>query len=105
MQGQFLSSVTSCAYIWVNLVVSIDILNSFTQSGRKRMQQANDAIAELTGRVDTLIVVSNDKLLNIVPENTPLQEAFLVADDVLRQVRCLIWVGDYLFSQHTPDSL
>lgn len=35
--------------------------------------------------VDTLIVVSNDKLLQIVPENTPLTEAFLVADDILRQ--------------------
>lgn len=36
-------------------------------------------------RVDTLIVVSNDKLLQIVPENTPLTDAFLVADDILRQ--------------------
>lgn len=35
--------------------------------------------------VDTLIVVSNDRLLQIVPENTPLTEAFLVADDILRQ--------------------
>jgi cell division protein FtsZ len=35
--------------------------------------------------VDTLIVVSNDKLLQIVPEGTPLTEAFLVADDILRQ--------------------
>ena len=35
--------------------------------------------------MDTLIVVSNDKLLQIVPENTPLTEAFLVADNVLRQ--------------------
>jgi cell division protein FtsZ len=35
--------------------------------------------------VDTLIVVSNDKLLQIVPPNTPVTEAFLVADDILRQ--------------------
>ena len=35
--------------------------------------------------MDTLIVVSNDKLLQIVPENTPLTDAFLVADDILRQ--------------------
>jgi cell division GTPase FtsZ len=34
---------------------------------------------------DTLIVVSNDRLLQIVPENTPLTDAFLYADDVLRQ--------------------
>ncbi len=62
------------------------------------MQQANDAIAELAQRVDTLIVVSNDKLLNIVPENTPLQEAFKVADDILRQVRHSTYgVGTIIF--------
>lgn len=39
----------------------------------------------MKNKVDTLIVVSNDKLLEIVPEGTPLAEAFLLADDVLRQ--------------------
>jgi cell division protein FtsZ len=39
----------------------------------------------MKGCVDTLIVVSNDKLMQIVPENTPVTEAFLVADDILRQ--------------------
>jgi hypothetical protein len=47
--------------------------------------QAKEAILEMKGCVDTLIVVSNDKLLEIVPENTPLTDAFLVADDILRQ--------------------
>ena len=47
--------------------------------------QARDAILEMKEKVDTLIVVSNDKLLEIVPENTPLTDAFLVADDILRQ--------------------
>jgi cell division protein FtsZ len=61
------------------------VTKPFGFEGRKRMQQATEAIAELKLRVDTLIVVSNDKLLQIVPENTPLQEAFLVADDILRQ--------------------
>jgi cell division protein FtsZ len=37
------------------------------------MQQARDAILDMRDRVDTLIVVSNDKLLQIVPEHTPLQ--------------------------------
>jgi cell division GTPase FtsZ len=37
--------------------------------------------------VDILIVVSNDKLLEIVPEGVPLQEAFSLADEILRQVR------------------
>merc|ERR1740130_512692 len=61
------------------------VTKPFGFEGRKRMQQANDAIAELQSKVDTLIVVSNDKLLQIVPDNTPLADAFLVADDILRQ--------------------
>jgi cell division protein FtsZ len=43
------------------------------------------AIAELEAAVDTLIVVSNDRLLQIIPADTPLERAFGVADDVLRQ--------------------
>lgn len=49
------------------------------------MKQAEAAIEELRKHVDTVIVVSNDKLLRIVPDNTPVTEAFLVADDILRQ--------------------
>lgn len=61
------------------------VTKPFGFEGRRRMQQATDAIANLRERVDTLIVVSNDKLLQIVPDNTPLQDAFSVADDILRQ--------------------
>lgn len=61
------------------------VTKPFAFEGRKRMQQAEAAIAELRKHVDTLIVVSNDKLLRIVPENTPVTDAFLVADDILRQ--------------------
>jgi hypothetical protein len=43
------------------------------------------AIENLRAVVDTLIIVSNDRLLQIIPENTPLEKAFTVADDVLRQ--------------------
>ncbi|KAL7550891.1 hypothetical protein ACHAWF_014095 [Thalassiosira exigua] len=46
---------------------------------------SSDAIKELRKHVDTLIVVSNDKLLRIVPENIPVTDAFPVADDILRQ--------------------
>ena len=45
------------------------VTKPFAFEGRRRMQQANDAIANLRDRVDTLIVVSNDKLLQIVPDN------------------------------------
>lgn len=61
------------------------VTKPFAFEGRKRMKQANEAISTLQGKVDTLIVVSNDKLLQIVPANTPLTESFLVADDILRQ--------------------
>ncbi|ABW98307.1 ftsZ (nucleomorph) [Hemiselmis andersenii] len=61
------------------------VTKPFGFEGRRRMQQATDAITNLRERVDTLIVVSNDKLLQIVPDNTPLQDAFSVADDILRQ--------------------
>ena len=61
------------------------VTKPFAFEGRRRMQQAEDAIIELRKYVDTLIVVSNDKLLRIVPDNTPVTDAFLVADDILRQ--------------------
>lgn len=61
------------------------VTKPFAFEGRRRMQQAEEAILELRKHVDTLIVVSNDKLLRIVPDNTPVTDAFLVADDILRQ--------------------
>lgn len=57
----------------------------FTFEGRRRAQQAIDGIESLRKNVDTLIVIPNDRLLDVVGENTPLQDAFLLADDVLRQ--------------------
>ena len=61
------------------------VTKPFAFEGRKRMKQAEEAIENLRKNVDTLIVVSNDKLLKIVPDNTPVTDAFLVADDILRQ--------------------
>jgi cell division protein FtsZ len=55
------------------------VTKPFAFEGRKRMQQAVLAIERLRSVVDTLIIVSNDKLLQIIPENTPLQKAFSVA--------------------------
>ncbi|KMZ74051.1 hypothetical protein ZOSMA_136G00190 [Zostera marina] len=57
----------------------------FSFEGRKRSSQALEAIEKLRKNVDTLIVIPNDRLLDIVDEQTPLQDAFLLADDVLRQ--------------------
>lgn len=61
------------------------VTKPFGFEGRRRMQQAIESIDVLRDCVDTLIVVSNDRLLEIIPENTPVQRAFAVADDVLRQ--------------------
>merc|ERR1711988_204909 len=61
------------------------VTKPFGFEGRRRMQQANQAIEVLKASVDTLITVSNDRLLQIIPDDTPVQKAFSVADDVLRQ--------------------
>merc|ERR1719409_540863 len=57
----------------------------FSFEGRRRIQQATEAIEALRANVDTLIVIPNDRLLDVVEEGTALQDAFLLADDVLRQ--------------------
>ena len=61
------------------------VTKPFSFEGRRRMQQGLEAIDELQRHVDILIVVSNDKLLEIVPEGVPLQDAFSLADEILRQ--------------------
>nr|XP_010928879.1 cell division protein FtsZ homolog 1, chloroplastic isoform X2 [Elaeis guineensis] len=57
----------------------------FSFEGRKRSLQALEAIEKLQKSVDTLIVIPNDRLLDVANEHTPLQDAFLLADDILRQ--------------------
>ena len=52
---------------------------------RKRAQIAERGIGELEQKVDTLIVIPNDRLLSVIEKKTPLVEAFRYADDVLRQ--------------------
>lgn len=61
------------------------VTRPFTFEGRRRTTQAEEGIAALQGRVDTLIVIPNDRLLSVISEQTPVQEAFRTADDVLRQ--------------------
>jgi cell division protein FtsZ len=51
--------------------------------GNKRIEKAENGIAELKENVDTLIVVPNQKLISLVPKNYPLEEAFRVADEIL----------------------
>ncbi len=61
------------------------VTRPFTFEGRKRSTQAMGGIAAMKEAVDTLIVIPNDKLLEIVDKNTPMLEAFREADNVLRQ--------------------
>jgi cell division protein FtsZ len=57
----------------------------FAFEGDKRRRNAEEAIEKLRQAVDTVIIVPNDRLLQTIDRQTPLVEAFKVADDVLRQ--------------------
>ncbi|WP_010282639.1 cell division protein FtsZ [Bacillus timonensis] len=61
------------------------VTRPFTFEGRKRQTQAAGGISAMKESVDTLIVIPNDRLLEIVDKNTPMLEAFREADNVLRQ--------------------
>src|SRR5213595_1063387 len=61
------------------------VTRPFAFEGRKRADQAERGIEELRDRVDTLIVIENDRLLQVVEKRTSIVEAFRMADDILRQ--------------------
>jgi cell division protein FtsZ len=61
------------------------VTKPFDFEGKKRMRQAEKAARELREHVDTLITIPNQRLLSFVEKNTPFNESFKIADDVLRQ--------------------
>ena len=61
------------------------VTKPFGFEGRKRMTQAEEGIQLLSQKVDTLIVVPNDRLLQVIDKKTSMLDAFRVADDILRQ--------------------
>ena len=61
------------------------VTRPFSFEGTPRQKSAEKGIEKFKEHVDTLIVIPNDRLLDIVPKNLGLQQAFRVADDVLRQ--------------------
>ena len=61
------------------------VTKPFTFEGKKRLAQAERDIESLKGKVDTLVVIPNDKLLQVIDRKTSIIEAFRMADDVLRQ--------------------
>jgi cell division protein FtsZ len=61
------------------------VTKPFSFEGKRRMKHAEEGIEELKRRVDTLITIPNDRLLEIVEKRTSILDAFTIADDVLRQ--------------------
>lgn len=61
------------------------VTKPFIFEGRKRYAQAENGITNIRSKVDTLIVIPNEKLLQVVDKNTSINDAFRIADDVLRQ--------------------
>ncbi len=61
------------------------VTKPFGFEGRTRASQAEQGTQNLRDRVDTLIVIENDRLLQVVEKKTPVTEAFRIADDILRQ--------------------
>jgi cell division protein FtsZ len=61
------------------------VTKPFNFEGKQRMKNAESGIAELKQHVDTLVVIPNDRLLQVVNKGTTMLEAFRIADDVLRQ--------------------
>ncbi len=57
----------------------------FTFEGPRRAKNAAEGIANLKEHVDTLVIIANNRLLEIVDKKTPMMEAFHAADNVLRQ--------------------
>ena len=66
------------------LTISV-VTKPFAFEGKQRMKNAEMGIANLKQRVDTLVVIPNDRLLQVVSKGTTMLEAFRIADDVLRQ--------------------
>lgn len=61
------------------------VTKPFTFEGKKRLSQAERGIESLKLKVDALVVIPNDKLLQIIDRKTSMVDAFIMADDVLRQ--------------------
>ncbi len=61
------------------------VTRPFSFEGSQRRQKALDGLKELEEKVDTLITIPNDKILSIIDKKTPVMDAFVIVDDVLRQ--------------------
>ena len=69
----------------INALTVAVVTSPFLFEGKKKLKLAFDGIDKLRKSVDTLIIIPNQYLLKIVENNTPIKQAFQIADDVLRQ--------------------
>ena len=82
---------TGAAPIIANVAREMGILTvgvvtkPFSFEGRKRSKQAEQGVEELKSSVDTLVIIPNDRLLQVSEKRTTIVDAFNMADDVLRQ--------------------
>jgi cell division protein FtsZ len=60
------------------------VTKPFKFEGKKRMSSAEKGLAALVEEVDSLVTIPNQKLYEILGQDTPMQDAFAKADDVLR---------------------
>ena len=73
--------VAACAKEMGILTIGV-VTKPFTFEGKKRLAQAERGVASLKGKVDTLVVIPNDKLLEVAP-SLPINKAFMVSDELL----------------------
>ena len=85
--------VAACAKEMGILTIGV-VTKPFTFEGKKRLSQAERGIESLKSKVDTLVVIPNDKLLQIIDRKTSILEAFKMADYVLRQ--CVQGISDLI---------
>ena len=76
--------VAQCAREIGALTVGV-VTRPFTFEGPKRKKNADIGIENLKRNVDTIITIPNDRLLQVVDKKTPVNQAFIIADDILRQ--------------------
>ncbi|MDO8443771.1 MAG: cell division protein FtsZ [Candidatus Azambacteria bacterium] len=83
--GSGASSVIADAAHDVGALVVAVVTKPFSFEGKKRSTIAEEALMSLRDRVDTLITIPNDKVLNLIDKNTSILGAFMIIDDILKQ--------------------
>lgn len=83
--GSGASSVIADAAHDVGALAIAVVTKPFSFEGKKRAAIAEEALLSLRDRVDTLITIPNDKVLNLIDKNTSIVETFTIIDDILRQ--------------------